>query len=128
MIYRPGCNSGDYLKSLKKDRRIGVRSQTIIEYTLMLGILIAVLVGMTPWIRRGVQAMVRMVADQVGNQVNAEQRFDRSGHMVNSYTVTEINQDLNVSEYLGTTVYTYNQDDVLSVTNSMSNLGYKENN
>jgi hypothetical protein len=129
MIYRPGVNNTDDLKPSRKQKngvRMEPRSQMVMEYVFMLGVLIAVFVTMAPLIRRGIQAMVRMVADQVGNQVNAEQEFGSSGHLVNSYTITQLNQDLNVSEYLGTTTYTYNRDDVLSVTNSLRNLGFME--
>ncbi len=52
------------------------RGQTILEYTLIAGIITAVLYYMGTGIKRGVQSMVKVAADQVGNQQEADQRLD----------------------------------------------------
>lgn len=48
--------------------------QTLVEYTLLLGIVIAVLVVLTPMIKMATQGMVKVVADEVGYQQNSEQK------------------------------------------------------
>ncbi len=49
------------------------RGQTMLDYTLLLGVVIAFLVAISPTIKKGTQAMVKTVADEVGYQQNAEQ-------------------------------------------------------
>lgn len=62
------------------------RGQSIIEYTMIVGILTMVLYYMGTSIKRGVQSLVKVAADQVGNQQNSDQDFNSSlqGYMVNS--------------------------------------------
>ena len=52
------------------------KGQTIVEYSLLLGIVIALLVTMTPMVKRSAQGMVRVIADELGYQRNGEQQGD----------------------------------------------------
>ena len=45
------------------------------EYTIIVGIVAVVLSYMGTGIKRGVQSLVKVTADQVGNQQNADQDF-----------------------------------------------------
>ena len=47
--------------------------QTIVEYTFLIGIVIAIVVAMSPMVKRSSQAMVKVVADEVGLQRESEQ-------------------------------------------------------
>ncbi len=74
------------------------RGQTILEYTMIVGIVTVVLYYMGTGIKRGVQSLVKVTADQVGNQQNADQDFNdtQQGYMVASNTETqEINNKQN---------------------------------
>jgi len=47
-------------------------SQSIIEYVLVIGVVMAVLIGMQAYMKRGIQGVIKTVADQVGQQSKAE--------------------------------------------------------
>ena len=49
------------------------KGQTVIEYILLVGIVTLALVLMGTDIKRGVQSTVKVMADQIGAQVNADQ-------------------------------------------------------
>jgi len=54
------------------------RAQTFIEYALMMGIVILVMMGMRTLITRGGNSMIKLVVDQIGEQKTAEQDFNGS--------------------------------------------------
>ena len=64
------------------------KGQSILEYTIVLGVIVIVMSAMGPMIKRGTQSLIKVVADQVGAQQNAEQKFDESGHLEASYAST----------------------------------------
>ena len=98
--------------------------QTFIEYTLLIGILITILVAMTPMLRRGVQAMVKVAADQVGNQHNADQIGGRYGHLINSVASVGVQQDISARERIGVTGKVYDQDQTFIHSNTFLNQGF----
>ena len=61
-----------------------ISGQTFVEYTLLIGVSITILVVLTPMIKRGTQAMVKVVSDQVGVQQNAEQLNNGNGGLLKS--------------------------------------------
>ena len=67
------------------------RGQTILEYTIIVGIVTVVLFYMGTGIKRGVQSLVKVTADQVGNQQNSDQDFNdtRQGYMEASNSATQ---------------------------------------
>jgi Flp pilus assembly pilin Flp len=80
------------------------RGQTILEYTIIVGIVTVVLFYMGTSVKRGVQSLVKVTADQVGNQANADQNFNdqRQGYMVASNTQTQqaVNKQTTESGYI----------------------------
>ncbi len=106
-------------------RRCG---QTFIEYTLMIGILVTVLLAMTPMIRRGIQGMVRVMSDQVGSQENSEQIGGRSGHMINSTTYTETRANMHRGEQTGVVSVSYDPEQSLTYSKTYLNQGFVERN
>ena len=104
------------------------KAQTIVEYTLIVGVLVGLLVAMTPLMRRGIQGMVKTVADQVGNQQNAEQIGGDSGHLDDAHTTVHFDQERRVREYLGTTTYDYVTDRTETQSVVFSNLGFTPGN
>lgn len=99
------------------------KAQTILEYTIVLGAIIIVMFSMGPMIKRGLQSLIKVVADQVGVQNGADQRFDEAGHLEESYIATRGSMDKQTQEITGTTRYIY---DDLSTTgsNALINLGF----
>ena len=103
-------------------------AQTFIEYTLLFGILISLLIAMTPLMKRGIQGMIKVVADQVGTQQNADQPGGKSGQLDNAYIVTRVDSEKNVRERLGDTTYDFIKEDVATESTISSNVGFTERN
>lgn len=109
------------------------RGQTILEYTMIVGILTVVLFYMGTSIKRGVQSLVKVTADQVGNQQNADQDFNGvQGYMQNSFTTVQDVNNKQVSEtgyipksgipaYVRNTVLNESAD---VITNTTTNGGF----
>jgi len=110
------------------------RGQSILEYTMLVAILTVVLYYMGTGIKRGVQSLVKVTADQIGNQQNADQDFNdvQAGWMVGSNSQTEDvnNKQTTESGYInktGEVVYSMNasfNESSNTVTNSASNGGF----
>jgi len=111
--------------------------QSIVEYTIVIGIVILVVTAMTPMIQRGIQGMIRTVADQVGNQQQSDQLafddtetlpqgfFDELGHLDESYVSTRSDVQKETDDVLGFTQYTYD-DTTQIISNAVINLGVRE--
>lgn len=107
-------------------RRIRDEAQTFIEYTLLLSIVTILLISMTPLVRRGVQGMVKGVADQVGLQQNADQHGGDRGYLVSTGGTVTFNRIRNVRERLGDITYNFIIDETASQTEQFSDLGRKD--
>ena len=101
------------------------KAQSILEYTIVLGVIVLVMFAMGPMLKRGTQSLIKVVADQVGTQQNAEQRFDERGHLENSYISTRGSMDKQAFDVVGMTTYVYN-DVTTTQTNTLANLGFTE--
>ncbi len=100
------------------------QAQNLSEYVIVLGLVTAVFFALGPLFRRGTQAVIKLTADQIGNQVNAEQRVTpRSGYLESLYTTTRSAQNNNTNESLGVLTYTYGESEGAS-SDSMVNLGF----
>jgi len=105
------------------------RGQSIIEYTIIIGIVALVLSYMGTGIKRGVQSVVKVTADQIGNQQNSDQDFNdvTQGYMQYSNTETQEVKNKQVSDVNGMTTTNYSeQSDTL--TNSYTNGGFQQSN
>ncbi len=54
-----------------------LRGQTVLEYIIFLSVVTVALFFMGPAIKRGLQSLVKVTADQIGNQEMAEQRVNK---------------------------------------------------
>lgn len=100
------------------------KAQTILEYTIVMGVIVVIMFAMGPMIRRGIQSLIKTVADEIGIQRNADQRFDDSGHLVSSGISTNATVDKVTSEGgTGTTVYSYN-DTTGTISATVVDLGF----
>lgn len=106
------------LKKLETD------GQVFLEYMLLIGIVIGVMIAMTPFVKRMSQSMVKLAADQIGNQREAEQDAGDRGYLVNSYTASRANRDFRKRERLGTTTFNYVTERMEADSESFSNLGF----
>ncbi len=101
------------------------KGQAILEYTIVLGVIVLIMFTMGPMIKRGTQSLIKLVADQVGAQSNADQRFDESGHLEASYTATRGSMDKQSQDFVGTTSYIFD-DSTATQANASINLGFTE--
>lgn len=81
--------------------------------------------AMGPMLKRGTQSLIKVVADQVGVQQNAEQKFDETGHLEASYTSTRGSMDKQTLDFIGQTTYIFN-DLTATQSNALINLGFTE--
>jgi len=91
---------------------------------LLIGVIATILVTMTPIIRRGVQAMVKLAADQVGHQEDAEQLGGKFGQLVDINIETRSSSDKNTRERLGNTTYNYIMEETETTTSVILNQGF----
>jgi len=104
------------------------KGQTLIEYSLVLGIIVTVVLAMQPMIKRSGQAMIKMVADQIGNQREADQRafYENSiaeGHLDYANAISQSIIDTQTIEFLGATSYVHG-DTVTTSSDQSSNIGF----
>jgi uncharacterized protein (UPF0333 family) len=112
------------------------RGQTILEYTIIVGIVVVVLSYMGTGIKRGFQSLVKVAADQVGNQQNADQDFTdvRQGYMNSSVSNTQEIKNKQTTEtgYMpasGNAVYVTNvsfNETTETMTNTVTNGGFSQ--
>ena len=115
------------------------RGQSILEYTIIVGIVTVVLYYMGTGIKRGVQSLVKVTADQVGSQQNSDQDFNdySQGYLVSSgsQTAENNNKQVTVSGYIlpgsnpdnSTSVYVANtnfNEETYTMTNTITNGGF----
>jgi hypothetical protein len=103
------------------------KAQSILEYTIVIGAIVLIMFAMSAMIKRGTQGMIKVVADQLGNQQNSDQPFETGGaHLENSYASTRAITDKTRSEFLGDIDYIY-QDSVFTRENTTISLGFTNN-
>ncbi len=109
---------------LKQSKQSNHRAQTVVEYTLILTIIVAITAVMGTMIRRSTQGWIRFVADQIGVQNESDQRFNdiTQGHLNASYGISSARVDKQTLDVAGIINYVY--DDAISgQLNTLTNLG-----
>lgn len=108
--------------------------QTILEYSIVFAIIVAVLTAMGPLIKRITQGMVKLVSDEVGVQANSELRYNADlgiaaepGHLIDSRTMAQVDHAETTQELYGIKARGYAYNDFIQ-TNSYSDLGFSERN
>ncbi len=101
-------------------------AQTFLEYSLLIGIVVAVLMAMTPMLRRSTQAMIKVVSDQVGDQINAEQEGGDQGQLTSAKTITRVDRQISTSDRLGTRRIDYDKDAIFTESSVVVNQGFRQ--
>ena len=104
------------------------RGQTILEYTIIVGIVAVMLSIMGTGLKRGVQSLVKITADQVGNQQNSDQDFNDTmqGYMVGTNVMVQDSGFKQIAEgtvFSGTTNASFNES-TITMTNTITNGGF----
>lgn len=114
------------LKHLQKKYLHERAAQSLVEYSVVLGIVALVLMTMRVTFQRGLQGMIKTVADQIGVQNNAEQLVTtETGRMMYSNTNSQSAFEKNERDFMGERSFTYN-DRTDAKTESLTNLGLVE--
>jgi hypothetical protein len=111
---------------LAERKNRGSCGQTLLDYSMLLGIVAVILSTLGPLLQRSLQGMVKGVADQVGTQINSEQAFDETGHLAESRTRTQMDTLSTYSEEAGDGIAHEYKDKISSSTESIVNMGYQE--
>ena len=103
------------------------RGQSILEYMMIVSILTVGLTYIGTGIKRGVQNMVKITADQVGNQANSDQDFidPLSGFEQTSTSQTNESSNKTVIQQHNMTNSIY-EDTTYTASNSVTNAGFTE--
>ena len=101
-----------------------MRGQSIVEYIMILGIVVIALYAMGPYMKRGVQSIIKGTADQLAFQKNADQDFSPdSSHLESSVTLTNTDNEDSVQSLNGMTNKVFN-DSTTTLTNTITNMGF----
>ncbi len=100
------------------------RGQSLLQYTMILGITATVFIVMAPMLRRLSQGFIKVAADQIGTQQNGEQSFDlRGGYLKNSVQWRGGFTDKKTQEFAGNITYSYN-DETQTWSKSEVDMGF----
>ncbi|MCK5012797.1 MAG: hypothetical protein KAS66_03175 [Candidatus Omnitrophica bacterium] len=108
---------------LRRSFKKAENAQILLEYMIVISAVAMILITMNTMLKRGIQAMVKVTAMQIGNQVEADQEFGKAGHLESSYISTRARMDKTRSELFGVTNFIYD-DQVIKDSNSVTNLGF----
>ncbi len=101
-----------------------MKGQSVIEYILLIGMLVTVLYVMAPAFKRAMQSVIKVTADQVGVQLNADQEFNSTSSFLNrSETNTVLSFDRTTLSQNYATRYLVN-DLTDTSTKSQTNMGF----
>ncbi len=103
-------------------------AQTFLEYILVISVVTAVMIAMSTMLRRSVQGLVKVVADQIGFQQNSDQQGGSKGYLVNMTARANRDQSTSVRDRLGNVTYSYDRDRTEQQTFVFTNLGFSEEN
>ena len=110
----------------KKQRRH--QAQTFVEYTVLIGIVTGLLIAMSTMIRRGTQEMVKVVSDQIGNQLMADQSSDpEAGRLINTASDVFVDRDTKTQQRLDVVTYNFYRDITQINTTTITNSGFQPN-
>ncbi|MBU0468630.1 MAG: hypothetical protein KKF78_06550 [Candidatus Omnitrophica bacterium] len=103
------------------------KAQSILEYSLIVGMVTVIFFNMGTFLKRGTQGMIKTVADQIGTQRNADQIFDiEEGFMVNAFVDVDAATETTRGESAGVVTHYYN-DRMHSESTTETGLGFQEN-
>lgn len=96
------------------------RGQSLIEYSLLMGIIVTIIIAMGPMIKYTSQGMIKSVTDLIGNQEASEQQFNEigGGYLVYSVSDSRVQSNHRV-EQLGRDI-TLHFNDTIDVGSSAS--------
>jgi hypothetical protein len=108
-------------KELKyKERQ---KAQTFLEYVLLFSIVVGIVIALSPLMKRGIQATVKSVADQIGLQQCAEQKGGEDGKIDLVDTRADVRKKKTRIERVGNLMYQYD-DATIVASQQLTNSGF----
>ena len=103
-----------------------LHGQSVLEYLLLVGVIVVALFAMMQAIKRSGQSLLKVAADEIGNQQNSDQSFDiELGYLDSSNSMTSSQNEKRVVDRIGLITYTLNDAQGV-LTNAKTNLGFTE--
>jgi hypothetical protein len=118
---------------LKKNTK-RLHGQSVLEYVLLIGIITVVLFAMMQGVKRGTQSLVRVAADEIGVQTEADQFIkengqyvinNRTGYMQSSNSLILTDSSKMVVQQRGVVSYIPDENQQV-LSNALTNLGFTE--
>lgn len=116
------------MNKLSLTRHNKIKAQTFLEYILLFGLVVSVMVALSTMLRRPVQSVVHLVADQVGNQKLSDQSNALSGHLDRTSARTGVDRVFRTRESGGVITYETVREDVSVETDVLVNVGFTKQN
>lgn len=114
------------LRSKSKKQRRRQQAQTFVEYTVLIGLVTGILIAMSTMIRRGTQEMVKVVSDQIGNQLLADQSPDpEAGRLLSAVSDVLVDRDTKTQQRLNVVTYNFYRDFTHTRSTTISNSGFQ---
>jgi hypothetical protein len=96
---------------------------------MLIGIVVMALMGMRNYIIQWNQSMIKVVADQIGSQEDADQQVNEDGARLISSRTERYSEDFNIYREDPDTGKEYGYDDLMESTyETETKLGYTEDN
>ena len=105
-------------------------AQSLIEYVLIVGVVSLIFVAMGPYMKRAIQSIVKVTADQLRPQNEAEQQpTPETGYLVESFSASRLISETTIAEepINQSTGYIFN-DITQRSENAVANQGFTERN
>jgi Flp pilus assembly pilin Flp len=119
---------------IRKKNTKTLHGQSVLEYVLLVGLITVVLVAMMQAVKRGTQSLVKVAADEIGNQAESDQfiRYNgqdiinnRTGYMESSNSLTLIDSERQVVQRYGIINYIPDENQQ-TLSNTLTNMGFTE--
>lgn len=98
--------------------------QTLLEYLVLIGIVTAVVAALSPYMKRSVQSIIKVTADQLAVQTSADQGVSGS-YLINALSRQNVTTSKQLQEAGATKTYIYN-DVTSGSSQSLTNLGFSQ--
>ena len=97
-------------------RMLGKRGQSTLEYAVLIVVIIAALIAMQVYLKRGIQGRVRESSDQIGEQFSPGYTVSNRATYVNS-NQTEVQESGTTTTIMNTSQTTTGAENVLAAAN-----------
>ena len=104
-------------------------AQILLEHVLLIGVVLLALIAMGPMMRRTLQSVIKITADEIGAQKDSDQDFNSDrGYLVESNTQTTYSRKIRHLDIPGLAIKNILEEVTDTTTFTITNLGFTEEN